>query len=182
MGTILEPYYDTPGAEILIRETPYGPYKNNNPSLVLSTWGAGKIIATTIPIDKKSVLDTNTTVCKWWDPDTLGQGHDWHFRRLVIIDAGNVTRVNEPVEVIIDPTAEINKLAKDGLIDLEDSRLDLNSIRVVELLPPDYCSNKVAIPSQSYMYRPNMEHPRYQCAPIDTLAHPLLFGWTHLQK
>ncbi|HQG60852.1 MAG TPA: hypothetical protein PLU96_02070 [Methanofastidiosum sp.] len=175
MGTILEPYYDTPGAEILIRETPYGPYKNNNPSLVLSTWGAGKIIATTIPLDKKSVLDTNTTVCKWWDPDTIGQGHDWHFRRLVIIDAGNVTRVNEPVELIIDPTAEINKLAKDGLVNLENSYLDLNSIRVVELLPPDYCSNKVAIPSQSYMYRPNLEHPRYQCAPIDTLAHPLLF-------
>ena len=125
MGTILEPYYDTPGAEILIRETPYGPYKNNNPSLVLSTWGAGKIIATTIHIDKKSVIDTNTTVCKWWDPDTLGQGHDWHFRRLVIIDAGNVTRVNEPVEVIIDPTAEINKLAKDR-VDTYKNIQDIN--------------------------------------------------------
>lgn len=174
-GTILEPYYDTPGAEILIRETPYGHYKNNNPSLVLSTWGAGKVISTTIPIDKKSVLDTNTTVCKWWDPDVIGQNYDWHFRRLVIVDPGNSTRVNEPIEILIDPTAEINKLAMDGLVNLENAYLDLNSIRVVELLGPDYCSNKVAIPSQSYMYRPNLEHPRYQCAPIDTLAHPLYF-------
>jgi hypothetical protein len=174
-ATILDPFVDGPANEILLREVPYSPYLNNNPSLILSNWGAGKVVATTIPIDTKSVLDTKVRVCKWWDPGVLGQGYDWHFRRLVIVDSGNFTRVNEPIEIVIDPTADINELAKEEFLELENIHLDLNSIRVVELLEPDYCSNKVSIPSQSYMYRPNLEHPRYQCAPLDTLTHTLFF-------
>lgn len=174
-GTILEPYFDQPGVDILLRETPYNTHDNSNPALVLGSWGAGKVIATTIPIDYKAVLDTNTTVCSWWDPGSLGGGYDWHFRRLVVVDAGDVNRVNEPIEIIIDPTDEINKLSKEGLLDLENTNLDLNSIRVVELIGGD-CFDKVAIPSQSYMYRPNLENPAtYICAPLDTIEHTLLF-------
>lgn len=174
-GTILEPFFDGPTNEVLLREIPYGSHLNSNPALIVSTWGAGNIVTTTIPIDKKAVVDTKMNVCTWWSPGELGNLPDWHFRRLVIVDSGDSTRVNEPIEVIIDPTAEINKLAKDGLINLEDASLDLNSIRVVEVLGPDYCSIKVEIPSQSYMYRPNIAHPRYYASPIETLEHPLFF-------
>jgi len=173
-STISEPYFDGPDTEILIRETPYVENDNSNPSLLISKWGAGKIIATTIPIDLKALVDCNTSVCPWWDPLSLGSGEDWHFRKLVVLEVGNTTRINEPIKVIIDPTEDINRLAKEGFLDLETTHIDFNSIRVVELLDRE-CTNSVEIPSQSYPFRPNLEEAGYRAVPKEFHEHTIFF-------
>jgi len=173
-GTIVEPFFDNAANEILFREIPFGTYNNNNPSVVLSSWGAGKILTTSIPIDVKSILDDNISVCPWWDPDTIGAGHDWHFRRNVEVDPGNYTRINEPIEIIIDPTAEINKLAKEGFLTLENTNLDFDSIRVIELINGD-CYNPVEIESQVYPYRPNLQSAGYYGTPEEFHEHTIFF-------
>ena len=125
-GTITQPYFDSAADEILLRETPYGDKNNNNPSLILSKWGSGKVVVTTIPLDINSVLDKSVLICPWWDDN-------WHFRRSVEIDPNNVRRINEPIEVVIDPTEELNALAKAGIINLETAELDFDS-RVIEYI------------------------------------------------
>ena len=173
-ATISDPYFDGPNTEILIREIPYNNKNNSNPSLIISNWGAGKIVATTIPIDVKALIDCNTSVCPWWDPSSLGAGEDWHFRKLVVVNSGSITRINEPIKVIIDPTVEINRLAKEGFLDLETTNLDFNSIRVVELVNGD-CNNPVEIPSQSYPFRPNLEEAGYRAVPTEFHEHTIFF-------
>ncbi len=173
-ATILEPYFDGPNADILIRETPFGNKDNSNPSLIISNWGAGKIIATTIPIDVKALIDCNTTVCPWWDPTSLGSGEDWHFRKIVAVNSGSITHINEPIKVIIDPTDEINKLANQGFLNLETTTIDFDSIRVVELIGGD-CNNLVEIPSQSYPFRPNLEEAGYRAVPKEFHEHTIFF-------
>ena len=59
----------------------------------------------------------------------------------------------ESIKIIIDPTADINRLAKQGFLDLENTTLDIDSIRVVELIGGD-CSQTIEVPCQTYPYRP----------------------------
>ncbi len=173
-GTILEPYFDSPVDEILLREAQYGEYENSNPSLIISTWGTGKVITTTVPIEMHSLLDSTFSVCEWWDPDTFGNAPDWHFRKHLEVDPVNVTRVNEPIEVIINPTADINKFAKQGFLDLESTTLDYDSIRVIELIDNN-CSGKREVPSQTYPFTPNMQGAGYKNAPLEFHEHTIFF-------
>ena len=83
-------------------------------------------------------------------------------------------RVNEPIKIIIDPTADINRLAKQGFLDLENTTLDFDSIRVVELLGGD-CSQTIEIPSQTYPYRPNMQAAGYRNSPLEFHEHTIFF-------
>ncbi|NPV50669.1 MAG: PQQ-like beta-propeller repeat protein [Candidatus Methanofastidiosum sp.] len=173
-GTIIDPFFDGPANEVLLREIPYGPYLNNNPSLIVSTWGTGKVVTTTIPMDMYSIVDNTFSVCPWWDPNQIGGPPDWHFRKHLEIDSGNILRINEPVEIIIDPTADINRLAKQGFLDLENTTLDFDSIRVVELIGGD-CSETIEIPSQTYPYRPNMQAAGYRNSPLEFHEHTIFF-------
>lgn len=173
-ATILDPFVDDPANEILLREVPYSPYLNNNPSLILSTWGAGKVVTTTIPMDIHSVVDNTFSVCPWWDPDQIGNTPDWHFRKRLEVDPVNITRVNEPIQIIIDPTTDINRLAKQGFLDLENTTLDFDSIRVIELIGGD-CTQKIEIPSQTYPYRPNMQAAGYKSSPLEFHEHTIFF-------
>jgi len=166
-GTITQPYFDSAADEILLRETPYGEKNNNNPSLILSKWGSGKVVVTTIPLDINSVLDKNVLICPWWDDN-------WHFRRSIEIDPNNVRRINEPIEVIIDPTEELNALAKAGIINLGTADLDFDSPRVIEYIAGD-CFDYVEIQSQVYNYRPNMESSGYKNSPIEFHKHTISF-------
>ena len=178
-ATILDPFVDGPANEILLREVPYAPYLNNNPSLILSTWGAGKVVTTTVPIDIHSIVDNTFSVCPWWDPGELGNPPDWHFRKLVAVNSTTITRVNEPVKIIIDPTFDINKLAKEGFLDLEDTSINFDSIRVVELIGADpvrgICGNAIEISSQSYPFRPNLEESGYRAVPKEFHEHTIFF-------
>ena len=173
-ATILDPFVDGPANEILLREVPYAPYLNNNPSLILSTWGAGKVVTTTIPMDIHSVVDNTFSVCPWWDPGQIGNAPDWHFRKRLEVDPVNIIRVNEPIEIIIDPTADLNRLAKEGFINLENTTLDFDSIRVIELIGGD-CAQKIEIPSQTYPYRPNMQAAGYRNSPLEFHEHTIFF-------
>ncbi|MCC7571770.1 MAG: PQQ-binding-like beta-propeller repeat protein [Candidatus Methanofastidiosum sp.] len=173
-GTILDPFVDGPANEILLREIPYGPYLNNNPSLIVSTWGSGKVVTTTIPMDIHSIVDNKFNVCPWWDPGQLGNPPDWHFRKRLEVNPGNTIRINEPIEIIIDPTVDINRLAKQGFLNLENATLDFDSIRVIELINGN-CEQKIEVPSQTYPYRPNMQAAGYRNSPLEFHEHTIFF-------
>ena len=113
------------------------------------------------------------------DPDELGNSPDWHFRKLVAVNSGTMTRVNEPIRVTIDPTVEINRLASQGFLDLENATLDFNSIRVVEVVDGNPvngdCGNPIEISSQSYPFRPNLEEAGYRAVPKEFHEHTIFF-------